>query len=264
MDYPADHTRHDHQPSRASAIAATARRFAELRHYLQRTPDQIAYRLHTDPGVVIALETGALHLLPSQAERHRIILGYAALAGIDGQPMWACVESLIGPPVPFQSPLSSPVYAHLQAQPLLGQSTAATPPAAAPTHWQGVAQAKLRPSMLQRLQNAVRPPVISVGSARRKHPRFAQIPGLPKFGARPTWRTAVAVTVVAAIAVTSQTSILQAGVNKLPSPVSRLVWGAHEAVMLHFVKRFEGLPWIDSDNPRARRADKVIVTKRTK
>jgi hypothetical protein len=261
MVHPADNTRFDTPTSRAAAIAATAQHFGDLRRYLQRTPDQIAYRLHTDASVVLALETGAFHLLPPRPERHRIILAYAALADLDGQPLWTCIEKFISPPVPFQSPLSAPPrtrvpHPAVSHPPVSSFALAldAAPPIAPATHWQAIEQSTLKPSMLTRAKNAARAPVERLGN----------LPGLPRFGARSAWRTGIAITVIAALAITSQTSILQAGVNKLPSPVSRLVWGAHDAVMSQFVKRFEGLPWIDSANPRARRTDKLAVIKQAK
>lgn len=255
MGYPADNTWFDRPNSRAAAIAATAQHFGDLRHYLQRTPDQIAYRLHTDASVVLALETGAFHLLPALAERHRIIMAYAALADLDGQPIWTCVESLIAPPAPFQSPLSAPPPA-ATLYPKAAHDE--LPPPAPVTHWQAIEQSARQPSLMTRAKTAAYAVPDNIGSFT---PTLARV---GKLSVRTSWRTGVAISVIAAIAITSQTSILQAGVNKLPSPVSRLVWGATDAVMLQFGKRFEGLPWIDSANPRSRRADKLTVTKQAK
>jgi hypothetical protein len=254
---PADNTRFDNPNSRAAAIAATAQYFVDLRRYLQRTPDQIAYRLHTDASVVLALETGAFQLLPPLQERHRIILAYAALADLDGQPLWTCIENLISPPVSASAPLSSKPRQPVLGEPLLTHTAIPQAQAAPTTHWQAMEQSNLKPSLLARATSAASSPFASVSKFSPK------LPSIPRFGARTPWRTGIAITVIAAIAITWQTSILQAGVNKLPSPVSRLVWGATDAVMLQFVKRFEGLPWIDSANPRSRRGNKLAVAKRT-
>lgn len=55
----------------------------------------------------------------------------------------------------------------------------------------------------------------------------------------------------------TQTAVLEAAANKLPSPMARMIKGAREYVMAQMAPIRDGLRWIDVDNPRERRGDKL-------
>lgn len=60
----------------------------------------------------------------------------------------------------------------------------------------------------------------------------------------------------------SQTSVLEAAVSKLPAPLGGFVRYAKEALLVTTSRKFEGMTWIDVDNPRTRRADKLPMKRR--
>ena len=52
-------------------------------------------------------------------------------------------------------------------------------------------------------------------------------------------------------------SMLQAAMTNLPAPIAQVVRSANDAVLAGFSRKFEGMAWIDVDDPRSRRSDKL-------
>jgi Helix-turn-helix domain len=199
--------------------------FRELRRYLGLTPAQVASQLHTDPDVIIALETAAFDRLPGSAERHRIVMAYTALVGVDGTPMWTCIEQTIQAGIVNQPSSPSPPHQ---------QPASPTAPAIVPARtWLGFAAHRL-----------------ADGQLREKLRRLT------------SRRTATVVGLLALVGVSTQSSMLQAGAATLPAPVARLVRSANDAVLLQFAPTLDGLPWIKVADPRSRRSDKLRAIKR--
>ena len=51
--------------------------------------------------------------------------------------------------------------------------------------------------------------------------------------------------------------MLQAAMTNLPAPIAQVVRSANDAVLAGFSRKFEGMAWIDVDDPRSRRSDKL-------
>jgi hypothetical protein len=62
---------------------------------------------------------------------------------------------------------------------------------------------------------------------------------------------------VALVLLVTQTSVLEAAVSNLPSPVARIVRGAQNFIIVQMAPVRDGLRWIDVPDPRTRRADKL-------
>ena len=62
----------------------------------------------------------------------------------------------------------------------------------------------------------------------------------------------------ALLGLATQTSALQATMmTKLPAPVAHAMRAAQDAILIRVSRRFEGMAWIDVDDPRSRRSDKL-------
>lgn len=84
-------------PTEASAQvrANIARFFVDLRRVLRLSPHQASAHLLTRTETIDALESGLVEYLPPWPETARIVMSYAALAGIDGRPVLAAIAEQI-------------------------------------------------------------------------------------------------------------------------------------------------------------------------
>jgi hypothetical protein len=64
---------------------------------------------------------------------------------------------------------------------------------------------------------------------------------------------------VALVVLLTQTTVLEAAVAHLPSPVKRIVQGAQNYVIVQLAPVRDGMRWIDVPDPRTRRGDKLQV-----
>lgn len=62
---------------------------------------------------------------------------------------------------------------------------------------------------------------------------------------------------VATLILFTQTAVIEAAANKLPTPMARMIKGAREYVMAQMAPIRDGLRWIDVSDPRDRRGDKL-------
>lgn len=232
-----------HAPAASSADALTdaeiARLFQELRHYLNLPVADIAAALRTEPHVVLFLEAGRIDLLPPWAETTRVVRGYAALAGIDAD---AVLQRLAVQPSRMA-----------RAQSATDVVTEAVPAPAAER-------------IVQRLMS--RGASGEAGLAGLSLPSFGRSWGQVKqsvggLSARVRsarhpvrWVLGVAVALVI-VASTTAPGMLQASVGGLSSPISGLVRALSDQLTLASAPVREGHRWIEVDDPRQRRGDKL-------
>lgn len=203
-------------------VLAIGRLFQDLRRCLGLSDHQIAMHLQTTPGVIRALELGAFEQLPPWPEICRVVSAYTLLANIDPQP----VLQSIGQELATRAAVKDEIEPEHSRQ-----SRFAT--------------------VLERIK-AVAAGAADVGN-RARH-------GASRMS-RPT--ALIVIVAVGAIltGLVAQTTMLQAAAGALPSPVRRLVKGAHNYMLLHLAPAREGLRWIDVDDPRSRRTDKLQPSK---
>lgn len=72
-----------------------ARFFLDLRRTLRLTLPQAAYYLQVRTEVIEALETGQVEDLPPWPETARLVMTYAAVAGVDGRPVLNAIGGLL-------------------------------------------------------------------------------------------------------------------------------------------------------------------------
>ena len=72
-----------------------ARFFVDLRRVLRLTPHQVSAHLLTRTETIDALESGLVEYLPPWPDTARIVMAYAAMAGIDGRPVLTAIAEQI-------------------------------------------------------------------------------------------------------------------------------------------------------------------------
>ncbi|MEQ1696308.1 MAG: helix-turn-helix domain-containing protein [Hyphomicrobiaceae bacterium] len=78
----------------------------------------------------------------------------------------------------------------------------------------------------------------------------------------PVWRITAVASVLLLAGVGTQSTMLEAAIVKLPAPVAGVIRQMKNALHLKSTRTFEGMTWIDVDNPRTRRADKLPTKRR--
>jgi hypothetical protein len=73
----------------------------------------------------------------------------------------------------------------------------------------------------------------------------------------PVWQIVGGISVMAIVGLSAGRPMLQAAMTKLPAPLAGVARTANDAVLLAFARKFEGMAWIDVDDPRSRRSDKL-------
>lgn len=207
------------------SVSAIGRLFQDLRRCFGLTEQQVAVHIQTSPAVIRALESGAFELLPPWPETCRVVAAYTSLASIDPRP----VLQSIGRELALRA----------------ARAEAGGKPEQEPE------QATFRGRFVTALEG-LRLLALRVASA-AKEARFG-FSGM----SRPTALiVAVAAMGLVLTGLVVQSTVLQAAVTSLPSPVVRLVRGAHNYMLIHLSPTRDGLRWIEVEDPRSRRTDKL-------
>ncbi len=262
---------HSHSQSLALAQAnhvraGIAQLFLDLRTSLGASCGQLAAHLGTYTGVIEALESGRFELLPHWPETARIVMAYTALARIDGRPVLSALSAVVQAPLqrdlvprallpqitpPQVSP--QPDIETLAPQTYARQSYAHEPSEQPSDHADAahrIARERSAPRMqAERLRvagaafatGAKRLPAGALRHARERPDRAFYAVSLP----------------LAVVVLLLNTSVLQAAINHVPRPVSRMVQEARQYFQVQFAPVREGLRWIEVDDPRRRRGDKL-------
>ena len=105
--------------------------------------------------------------------------------------------------------------------------------------------------------SVARPVKKRIGGLSFKWPSMSILPAwlLPRL---PVWRIAAVATAFAILGIGAQTSVIEAAMGKLPAPIAKVIRHAQDTVLVSVSRKFEGLTWIDVDDPRSRRSDKLL------
>ena len=204
----------------AYSRAVIARFFADLRRALRLTLPQAAYYLQVRPEVVEALETGQVEYLPPWAETARVVMTYAAMAGVDGGSALNAVGALL-------------------AQ--LSQTVVQEPPPVRP-------RPRHASQTGQRFRHAGS--VLANGAKRLPQGAIHQIKERPK-------RALYALSLpLGLLLLLTHVSIF----DLVAKPFAAGVRVVSAYVQEHFAPVHDGFRYIDVDDPRSRRTDKLQIS----
>lgn len=203
--------------------ADIAKLFCDLRRAIGASPMQVSMQLHTHAGVIAALERGDVDALPAWPETTRVVLAYAAWAGIDGRPVLTVIAALM-----------RDVEAHRRTA---AQYAAVRPAVAASAE-------KLRLAGINLAKGASRLPRQALMSARERPARTFYALSLP----------------LGLLLIGLNSGLLQTAVSHVPRPIMQAAAAVKDTLAVYFPPVREGLRWIDVDNPRTRRSDRLPPT----
>jgi len=219
--------------------AEVGRFFQDLRRALRLSEIDAARRLATRPDILAALETGNIGGLPPWPETCRIVRTYTGFAGLDPRPVLFSLEQLRGaamsaPAARRGSGFSMPRMPDLMA---LKQSVSAL-----------ARMPRRAPAPVPAPAPAARPAYQPEPAAAPRRQHQHQTARRVLFGLSLP---------VALLMLLTQTSVLEAAVSRMPSPMARFVRGAQEYIAVKMAPVRNGMRWIEVDDPRSRRGDKL-------
>ncbi len=232
--------------AQAESRALIARFFIDLRQALRLTVPQAAHYLQVRPEVVEALETGQVEYLPPWPETAAIIMTYTSMAGVNGRPVISAIGTLLthlsvaaAPPVqlPVQRPMPQqwPVAPRHVEQARRGR-----------TSEPDVAQSGLAMSSRNLLRAGS-----AIASGARRLPQEA----LNQVRRRPQ-RALYALSLPLGLLVITMHSSILATVSK---PFEMTVQLVSTYIQEHYGPVRDGMRYIEVDDPRTRRADKLQI-----
>jgi hypothetical protein len=231
-----------------------ARFFRDLRRALRLTLPQAAQYLRVHPEIIEVLETGQVEYLPSWPQTAQIILGYTAMAGVDGRPALNAVGALMAsiqepqPPV-WQPPVWQPPVsqAPVSPAPVLYAQVSQAPVSQAPVSqgWNDEEAPEKEPSGRQfmRARSA-----IANGARRLPKDAIHQIRERPQ-------RALYALSLPLFAVLFFHASIF----GLIARPFSAAVNHASAYFQEHFAPVRDGFRWIEVSDPRSRRGDKLQI-----
>jgi hypothetical protein len=222
-----------------------ARLFSELRHYLGLPVPHVAQMIAAHPGVIAALEAGRIDLLPPWSETARIATAYIALAGLDPRPALDRLAVLMGVSIPATA------YAQHAAHPVEPSQRpqeAATPVARI--------LGRLSEAASRARDQASTPGMLAEWSAHLQETAAGLSASIRAMRAPVRWVAAAALILIF-LGSAAPSGVLQASVNGLSQPISGL-WHklSGQGGTIRVIVR-DGLKWIEADDPRERRSDKL-------
>lgn len=220
----------------AESRALIARFFIDLRQALRLTVPQAAQYLQVRPEVVEALETGQVEYLPPWQETAAIVMTYTSMAGVNGRPALNAISGLIS----HLSSSAPPV----RQQPVFRERPRTEPmprPSASPNRAPNLAGRNFMRAGSAIANGARRLPQEAFDQVRRRPQRALYALSLPLFGL---------------LLLTLHSSIFET--------VARPFGSAVRWVSTYFQEHYgpvrDGMRYIEVDDPRSRRGDKLRIS----
>lgn len=198
--------------------ADVSRFFVDLRRTIGASVPDAARQLKTPPAVIAALEAADVEHLPPWAETQRIVMGYAAWAGIDGRPVLTALGIL--------------AREAEQRRQTARQAEAVRPAVNASSE-------RLRQIQAAIAEGARRLPIEALNQARERPVRTFYTLSLP----------------LAVLLLTLNPQGIGGAVAK---PFKSGVAAVQDFLAVTFAPRREGLRWIEVSDPRTRRGDRLV------
>jgi hypothetical protein len=233
-------------PSRApggspSFDGEIAKLFTDLRRHLGWSVPQIAQLTASHPNTIAALEAGRIDLLPGWSETARVVTAYVSLARLDPRPALERLAMLMGaarnaaPQRPRHIPVAAAHEAATPVAKILGRFADAA--------------ARAR-------EQASEPGILTEWAAHLKETANGLARSVVATRAPVRWVIAGALALIV-IGSAAPSGVLQASVNGISQPISGL-WrkiSGHGGDVRIIIRN--GLKWIEADDPRQRRSDKL-------
>lgn len=264
--------------AQAESRALIARFFIDLRQALRLTVPQAAHHLSVHPEVVEALETGQVEFLPHWSEMSAIIMTYTSMAGVNGRPVLHAIGTLLthlsvpaAPPAQITSQRAAPEsWPPAQNQmPRIARRPSGFPPSGypqqAPSNYgqQGYRQVgraedadldyadlPARSGLAASSRNLLRAAsAIANGARRLPQEAFNQVRRRPQ-------RALYALSLPLGLLLIMMHSSIVATVS---NPFGRAVQWVSTYIQEHYGPVRDGLRYIEVDDPRSRRGDKLQI-----
>jgi hypothetical protein len=222
-------------------LGEVIRLLAGIRRAMGATHSTLAVRLATTPSVIAALESGTLAALPAWPETRRIVDMWVAGAGLDPRPALNALAHVLDPRNSLAALPSPRTQATSGGPQRVGPPTSMSPAVRARQNCEHEA-----PSLpfAQRVAERCRPLLgWSFGLLPSRMARWAAV--------------VLIVTVIGTSAV--QTKVVAAAISKLPAPAERAVRSISDFFAVRFAPQYQGHRWIEVDDPRSRRGDKLRI-----
>lgn len=197
-----------------------SRLFQDARNCMQLTREDLAGRLGTTAHVIATFEAGAISAFPAWPETMRVVEGYAALVGFDPRALLNHIKNLMHSQAPWQTQPQVPAPLPVQV-----------PISAAPP---------MRTAHPTPVSSARHP------SVWRRHWVALAIGAVVFVGAMGFYWAAY-----------SRPAVLMMALRTLPSPIATPIRAAMDGLVVATAPRRDGLRWIDVEDPRTRKADKL-------
>jgi hypothetical protein len=262
--------------AQAESRALIARFFIDLRQALRLTVPQAAHYLAVQPEVVEALETGQVEYLPAWPDTSAIIMTYTSMAGVSGRPVLNAIGTLFtqlsvpaAPPAPMPAqPMMQPaaysrqptpqqsyamVSGHSPLQPSMPQQgRPAFPPRPMP---QPVGVSSAEPDIARSGLAVSSRKLLKAGSAIANGARRLPQEALSHVRARPQ-RALYALSLPLGLLVILLHSSIFATISQ---PFGMAVQWVSAYIQEHYGPVRDGMRYIEVDDPRTRRADKLRI-----
>ena len=226
-------------PPRARAAGAVlpdqefGKLFRDLRRCLKLSIPELARRLETRIETIEALENGLVRRLPPWRETVRVVSAFTLLAKIDPRPVLKVIADQMRRSGSVAQAPQRPVSKSSPRKTTIAARTAVFSMAAVKSAMAHIGS---------------RVPLAGIG--------WDSVTARAGLKARLRTVLAIAAGIILLLSAT-QTTMLQASVLNGHSPLSRVIGGIHEYVVVKTSPKRDGLTWIEVDDPRARRSDKL-------
>jgi hypothetical protein len=262
--------------AQAESRALIARFFIDLRQALRLTVPQAAHYLAVRPEFIEALETGQVEYLPAWSETSAIIMTYTSMADVNGRPVLNAVGTLL---THLSVPAAPAAEPHVQHRPAMQPQFYDEPhPLVHQQQWPQ--QALPRPVQQPQPQRSfpVRPMpqqmdvsepdvaqsrlaassrnLLKAGSAIANGARRLPQEAINSVRARPQ-RALYALSLPLGLLLILMHSSIFATISK---PFSLTVQWVSSYMQEHYGPVRDGMRYIEVDDPRTRRADKLQIT----
>lgn len=235
--------------------ASVARFFAEIRRHLSSPRHVVAAHLGTTETVLTALEAGHIADLPRQDELERIVTAYTALIGLDARPILSHIAMVrasvaAGPASSAPPPVVSNAApaSTTNVIPLAADLAAAEARLQAATHDPDDDWIREMSASVARVEQEASATEIAAKRRLRRRRRIAK-----------TFAMLAAPVVAAGLLMMAapQASRVHKMIDAMPSMIVAPVRDGYNAILVTLAPRREGLRWIEIDDPKSRRADKL-------